>query len=193
MKALEGFKDVFVLTLIAVAAAAALSYTHLSTKEKIASVKAQAHKRALKSVLPFLQKDFKEENYEFKGKTYKLYCVYNGEQFLGAALELVATKGYAGNIVFLLGVNDSEKVSGFSILYSQETPGLGSKAQNKKFWKQFVDKSLASFRFAVQKDGGDVVAITASTITSRALSDEINQGLVMYHAFLQQKIIKKNN
>ena len=71
----------------------------------------------------------------------------------------------------MVGVLPDGTVYNTSVLECSETPGLGAKCQDaaSAFRKQFegfpADKSLTE-----KKDGGDVDAITASTITSRAFT-----------------------
>ena len=70
-----------------------------------------------------------------------------------------------------------------SVLSHSETPGLGANMTGK-FKDQFVDKNPASFTLKVTKDGGDVDAITAATITSRAFSKAVDKA---YQAFEANK------
>ena len=59
-----------------------------------------------------------------------------------------------------------------------------------KFKDQFVDKNPASYKLTVTKDGGDVDAITAATITSRAFSKAVDKA---YQAFMAYKVNFINN
>ena len=66
-----------------------------------------------------------------------------------------------------------------AVLDQKETPGLGDKMKTK--WKdQFNEKHPTTFKLAVKKDGGDVDAITASTITSRAFCDAVTRAYEGY-------------
>jgi electron transport complex protein RnfG len=70
------------------------------------------------------------------------------------------------------------------VISHAETPGLGEKMQKNKsdFSVQFMGKNPADFKLAVKKDRGDVDAITASTITSRAYCDAVQRA---YNGFEQ--------
>jgi len=70
------------------------------------------------------------------------------------------------------------------VLEHKETPGLGDKMQkNKSPWsEQFNGKNPTSFKLAVEKDGGDVDAITAATISSRAYTDAVKRACETYLA-----------
>ena len=106
---------------------------------------------------------------------------------LGAAVEST-TMGFGGYLKVLVGFDDEGKIKGYTILQTSETPGLGLKA-DKWFQRDgkgnIIGKNPASGKLAVSKDGGDVDAITASTITSRAFLKAINQA---YTAYTHQKI-----
>jgi electron transport complex protein RnfG len=78
----------------------------------------------------------------------------------------------------LVGVNAGGIISGVKIQEHTDTPGLGANAASPKyyvdraagitFYGQFAGKSITD-PFEVKRNG-DVQAITASTITSRAVS-----------------------
>jgi electron transport complex protein RnfG len=88
----------------------------------------------------------------------------------GAAVES-STMGFGGDLKVLVGFSADGKILGYTILASSETPGLGAKA-DKWFQKDgkgnIIGKNPGTAALTVSKDGGDVDAITASTITSRA-------------------------
>lgn len=104
-------------------------------------------------------------------------------QFLGAAVES-STMGFGGDLKVLVGFDAVGKVLGYTILQHAETPGLGAKA-DKWFQKDgkgnIIGRSMdAAKPLTVNKDGGDVDAITASTITSRAFLKAVNQAYAVY-------------
>ncbi|MES0490877.1 MAG: RnfABCDGE type electron transport complex subunit G [Leptospirales bacterium] len=178
-------KDVLILVLIATFSGLLLSGTYILTKKDIAKAKIEKQKKALKAVMPFLGNNpYEKIVYKYQENTINIFTVTENENFLGAALELKTKKGYSGWIVFYLGVDADGKVTGMYITESKETPGLGDKAKDKKWWGQFVGKSKEDFIFKVEKDKGDVVSITASTITSRAITNASDQGLDLYKDFL---------
>jgi len=96
----------------------------------------------------------------------------------GAVLR-VSRAGYGGPIKMMVGVGVDGKITGVKILQHTETPGLGANAASPSyfvnrangitFYGQFKEKSVND-RFAVKED---VTAITASTITSKAVSDAV--------------------
>lgn len=89
----------------------------------------------------------------------------------------VAPKGYAGEIKIMVGIEKpSMKITGVKILSQQETPGLGAKCTEPAFLNQFLSKELRQ-ELVVSKDAKkpeEIQAITASTITSKAVVSGIN-------------------
>ncbi len=106
---------------------------------------------------------------------------------LGAAVESTV-QGFGGELKVLAGFDKEGVISGYTILQSSETPGLGAKA-NQWFQKDgkgnIIGLSPRNKELSVSKDGGTVDAITASTITSRAFLRAVNQA---YHAYVARKV-----
>lgn len=103
--------------------------------------------------------------------------------FVGAAVESTVM-GFGGNLKTLVGFGRGNKILGYTVLQSSETPGLGAKA-DKWFQKDgpgsIVGRNLTGRNLLeVKKDGGDIDAITASTITSRAFLNAVNNAYLAY-------------
>lgn len=106
-------------------------------------------------------------------------------KFIGSAIESTVG-GFGGDLKVLVGFDGEGKILGYTILQTAETPGLGAKA-DKWFQKDGkgniigrqmdIDKPLS-----VKKDGGDVDAITASTITTKAFLKAVNQAYAVYES-----------
>lgn len=109
---------------------------------------------------------------------------------LGVAVEST-TMGFGGDLKVLVGFDDNGKVLGYTLLQHAETPGLGAKA-DKWFLEgskgNIVGKCPGDKPLKVTKDGGEVDAITASTITSRAFLLAVNQAYEAYQS--AQKVEK---
>ena len=90
---------------------------------------------------------------------------------------------FGGGLTIMVGISPAGKVLGYSVLETHETPGLGAKAAQ---WFQKGEKgdifgrNLKEKELVVSKDGGDVDAITASTITSRAFLRAVNAAYKAY-------------
>jgi electron transport complex protein RnfG len=82
----------------------------------------------------------------------------------------------------MVGFKPDGTIHNISVLDHAETPGLGSKIEkSSSSWsEQFNGKNPTDFQLQVRKDGGDVDAITAATISSRAYCDAVQKA---YKAF----------
>lgn len=100
---------------------------------------------------------------------------------LGAAIEST-TLGFGGDLKVLVGFDPKGDILGYTLLEHAETPGLGAKADTwfQKDGKASIIGKNPSSPLTVSKDGGDVDAITASTITSRAFLKAVNQAYDVY-------------
>ncbi|MBR1416005.1 MAG: RnfABCDGE type electron transport complex subunit G [Prevotella sp.] len=109
----------------------------------------------------------------------RTFIVYNNEK--GAAVQS-STMGFGGELKVLVGFDQEGNILGYTLLEHQETPGLGAKADQ---WFQegqkgnIIGKNPAE-PLTVSKDGGQVDAITASTITSRAFLLAVNNAYNAY-------------
>lgn len=95
-------------------------------------------------------------------------------QYIIGYVAVASSKGYGDNIQIMIGVNLNLEITGIEILSQSETAGLGANCENTSWLAQFVGKSGT---LAVSKDGGDIDAITAATITSRAVTSAVNKAL----------------
>ena len=86
----------------------------------------------------------------------------------------VLPSGVGGTIDLMVGVDNEGVVTGISVLSLSESPGLGANAKEEWFQEQFVGVTAP---VAVTKDGGQIEAITSSTITSRAVSDGVTAAI----------------
>ncbi len=99
------------------------------------------------------------------------------ERSVNGYIYTVNPQGYSGQIVLMVGISHpAAQITGVKILQQTETPGLGSKCAEPDFIGQFTGKTLAQ-PLSVSKKAespGEVQAITASTITSKAVVGGIN-------------------
>ena len=154
------------LTAIALVAAFALAAINGVTEEPIAQAQEAKVQAAIKAVLP----DFdKLEAKDIDGN--KCNIAYDAQgNVVGAAIEAGNDNGFGGHLQVMVGFDKEGNVYGYSILESHETPGLGAKAGEwfQKDGKGSIIGRNPSTALTVKKDGGDVDAISGSTITSRA-------------------------
>jgi electron transport complex protein RnfG len=163
------------LVLVCLVAAFALSRVYLVTKPVIEQQKIDATKRALTEVLPAAA-SFSER------KPGQLWYGLDGDGNKVGIVFKVAPRGYAGPVETMAGVDLDGRVVGIRIASPaegmRETPGLGLKARESWFTAQFGGKSAGDLR--LKKDGGTIDAISAATITSRAVTNGLADGLRRY-------------
>ncbi len=180
---------VFVLFVVAAVAGLALGYVYNITKEPIALAKKAKIEAAIKVVLPefdSIQSTYKVMSYDGT-KTKDSLVFFNATKdgkYVGTAVNTYTMMGFSGLIKLMVGFKPDGTIHKISVLEHKETPGLGTKMSTPKFIDQFNDKNPANFNVKVKKDGGDVDAITAATISSRAFSDAANRA---YLTFKQNK------
>lgn len=163
------------LTLVCSIAAASLAQVYKITKVRIDRNMIELEKKKLKEVLPSAV-SFDEGQVDGK----KVFTGKDTEgRVVGTAFN-VAPQGYAGPINTLIGVDSERKVTAISItkLDQKETPGLGTKIAEPKFRDRFNGKEGDALK--LKKDGGSIDAITAATISSRAVANGVFEGVEWY-------------
>ncbi len=178
-----------VLTGVTAISVALLAYVNELTKGPIAEANAKTLNEALKQVLPeFTNNPVGESDTIFSEKDGKkvvdfiVYPAKKGEEWVGSAVESKAM-GFGGELKVLVGFDAEGKIYNYSLLAHAETPGLGSKAAD--WFKEGNKGSIKGMspgegELKVSKDGGQVDAITASTITSRAFLKAVNKAYEAY-------------
>ena len=180
-----------VLTLFAVTflSSAALGYVYELTKEPKAAADLAKKNNAIKEVLPEYDNNPLAEKYEISTSDgYKLVCypAKKDGKLVGTAIETFTNKGFSGIIKLMVGFLPDGTIYDISVVEQKETPGLGNKIEKSKsdFSEQFKGKDPKVFKLQVKKDGGDVDAITAATISSRAFCDALSRA---YNAYMASK------
>lgn len=187
------------LTAIALIAAGLLAMINNVTKEPIQQSQEQKKVDAIKAVLPSFDKI--EQDSANNLTIHKAYKT-NGE-FVGAAVESLSKNGFGGEIKVMVGFDTEGNITEYSVLDQKETPGLGTKmvdwfrpqAQKEKSLiekifgyevksvekqSSIIGKNPAKNNLTVSKDGGEIDAITASTISSRAFLESVQAAYNAY-------------
>ena len=183
-----------VLVGVAVVVGFILAYVNHVTEgpiaEKAKATLAQGIKDVMKvDGIQVTKEDTVKTNVDGKDLTYIVHETSDKSgKPVGAAVESTTT-GFGGDLKVLVGFDHDGKITGYTILESSETPGLGAKAE--KWFQNTADGgkggkscviglSPKDGELKVSKDGGQVDAITASTITSRAFLKAINEAYAAY-------------
>lgn len=169
------------LVLITAVASAALAGVYTMTQQSIADVQNNKKQQAIQSVLPGFSGDLQRTAVLLDGDQDSVYVslAFQDEACVGAAVETYTNKAFGGTFTLMVGFDNEGNITGTEVIKAAETPGLGDKINKGKsdFSKQFVtmNPSDENFELMVKKDGGQVDAITAATISSRAFCDAVNR------------------
>ena len=175
---------VITLASITLVSSALLGVVYALTKGPIDAAQVAKINNAISKVVPAFDNNPSAEKFEkeLEGKSYIVYPAKSGGEVVGYAVESFTTGGFGGRIVLMVGFNIDGTINNTAVLSHAETPGLGDKMIEGKsnFSVQFQGKNPQDFKLLVKKDGGDVDAITASTITSRAFCDAVTAAWEVY-------------
>jgi len=177
---------VITLFVVTAVAALALAYVHKITEEPIRKAQEAKLKKALTQVLPQFDSIVTTKVKPVDGPdSLTFYRATKGGENIGTAVKTYTNKGFSGHFEILVGFQPDGTIINTAVLKHTETPGLGDKMDAKKsnFPLQFMGKNPADFKLAVTKDGGDVDAITAATISSRAFCDAVDRA---YKTFMKE-------
>ncbi|WP_461247096.1 RnfABCDGE type electron transport complex subunit G [Treponema sp. R6D11] len=163
---------------------AALSFVYNKTYEAIEKQKNKVQEEAMKELLPKAS-SFQEIQAEFTGSIKAVYEGYYETEKLDDRVMVgyifkLSPAGYGGEIDFLAGVSilDEREITGIRILRHSETPGLGALAVKKDFYGQFSGRDLSPLRVSKSSPRRDEIqAITSATITSRAITNAVNEAV----------------
>lgn len=189
----SSFKNMFLsLSLICLSVAILLAQVNKMTAKPIADAKAMKLRNAISEVVPEFDNDPTAEVFSMptgQGDSLLIYPAKKGSQIVGYALNTFSNNGFSGNIQIMVGFDTKHKIINYSILQHAETPGLGSKMSEwfkdtTKPSQSVIGRDLSKGPLAVSKDGGEIDAITASTITSRAFMEAVNKA---YDTYLETK------
>ena len=176
---------VLVLGLVCLACSAVLGGAYVITKAPIEAAAAAKTQAAVAQVLPHF------ETLEYNADAH-YYTAKDGEAVVGYAIESTVV-GFGGPLSLMVGVTVDGVVYNTSVLSHSETPGLGAKCStDAKFVDQWRGFDPAVKKLSVKKDGGDVDAITASTITSRAYTLAVENALKVFDGLEPDEVIEED-
>ncbi|MDR0668790.1 MAG: RnfABCDGE type electron transport complex subunit G [Treponema sp.] len=159
------------LAVFAVAACVMLAFVYAGTEDIIEANQQKDTEEALKELFPGAGSPREITGIQSPDPAVTIerqYEVPQGGEIAGVALQ-VSRSSYGGPIKLLVGVSADSTITGVKILEHKDTPGLGANAASPSYTGQFTGKRVAD-PFKVK---ADVEAITAATITSRAVADAV--------------------
>ncbi len=199
-KKVSVFRLCITLGLLASIAAGLLACVNNLTKDAIAKTQTKKTNKFLSYILPNFDNDPAKEILYLTSndnRKIKYYIAKKNNQIVGIAGEATSNKGFGGDITVMVGMNMQGVIKQVIVSKQNETAGLGTNVTDRKrsltiwdifgmgdkvddtklpsnvFLDGFTGKVLKNDneKWEVEKDGGDVVAVTGATITSRAVTD----------------------
>ncbi len=176
------------LAIICLTVAVLLAQVNKMTAKPIAEARAMKLQNAIGEVVPAFDNDPVAEAYSMPvgtGDSLLVYPAKMGDKVVGYALNSSSNNGFNGEIQIMVGFDMEDRIINYAVLQHAETPGLGSKMtewfkNQEKPSQSVIGRDLSQGTLTVSKDGGNVDAITASTITSRAFLEAINKAYLAY-------------
>ena len=182
--------SLFGITLIS---SALLGTVYNLTKEKIDAAKeAKKLKSISKVIMPGNTNSPAQDMFKIltpEKKELECYPAKKGDKITSIAVKTYSPLGFSGNISLMIGFLPDGTIHKVTVVEQKETPGLGTKIEKPKFLKQFENKNPKSAKLQVKKDGGEIDAITAATISSRAFCDAVDRA---YKSFMTYQNLNSN-
>ncbi len=172
---------VLVLFTITLLSSAAVGGVYMITQEPIAQAKQAAVNNALKQVLPAFETTT-SQTIEVGALPIVAHTATVADKTVGYAIESISKNGFGGAVRLMVGFDTEGNIININVLEQKETPGLGTKMadEGNLLHSSLVGKNAGKVNLTVKKDGGDIDALTAATISSRAYAEAV---AVAYEAF----------
>ncbi len=173
---------------ITIVAAGLLSWIYTITEQPIEQAKLDKQIEAVSAVTPPFDNDPVAEAIDVtpvgESTPLKVFPARKDGSLVGAAVESYSGAGFSGDIKLIYGFDIDGNVTGYAVMEHAETPGLGAK-MDEWFRAEGTAHNVIGLNptqgaLTVSKDGGQVDAITAATITSRAFLDALNRASVAF-------------
>ncbi len=195
-------KDTLILFAITLVAGLGLGFVYNVTSDARASQKEKTKVAAYEAVMPGLE-NFEVQDVDFSKaeefiadkvkkdesenaispiKTYNasidevVLAIDKDGNGLGYIVTVTDSEAYGGSLQMTVGVLSDGTVKGISYLSINETPGLGMKAKEESFIKQFTNKKVSFFKYnkASASADNEINAISSATITTNAITHAVN-------------------
>lgn len=175
------------LVVIALLSAFILAKVQIFTKEPIQKAKDSRQLEAISAVVnEFDNNPFDEKMIIYTpGKKHKLelYPARKEGVVNSFAVKTYSNAGFGGRLELIVGFYIDGSIKGFRVIEHHETPGLGSKINEPRFQEQFNGFNPNKQKFKVRQDGGEIDAVTAATISSRAVINAVQRAVDAYNNF----------
>lgn len=153
------------LLMVCLVSAGLLAGVYELTKADIAKAEQNKQENALKGVLPEFD-TIKTDSIEGA----PVFKAFKDDKYVGVAT-IASAMGFSDQIIIMVGLDKANNIVNYEVLSQKETPGLGTKCVD--WFKNQINGKSIDTDFKVKQDGGDVDAITAATISSRAFLNAV--------------------
>lgn len=182
------------LGIITIVAAALLAGVYSLTEQPIKAAALNKQIEAISAVTPEFNNDPVAEAIDItpegESTPLKVFPAKKDGQLVGAAVESYSLAGFSGEIRLIYGFDSNGNITGYEVMSHAETPGLGAKMdewfRSPEGSRNVIGLNPATANMTVKKDGGDIDAITAATITSRAFLDALTRASKAYVKLQEQ-------
>lgn len=197
------FKDTLVLTCITLAAGLLLGIVYQVTRDPIrrnelqknleSYQKAFSDAKSIDTTDELLKKvEARQNELNTNGSVYGniilneiLIAKGEGGEQIGYVISVTTHDGYGGDITLSVGIDSNDKITGMEITSMNESPGLGSKANDEPFKSQYSGKNASEFKVVKGASGeNEIDAITGATITSNAVTNAVNEATASLKAVI---------
>lgn len=180
------------LGVITIVAGALLGGMYAITKEPIEAGESRQLTEAIAKVAPAFDNDPEKQKEVIKidGTDATVYPAFKDGKLVGAAVSATTMTGFSGEVTTLCGFDEKGDVIDYSVIRHAETPGLGAKMEQ---WfrdptaaRSVIGKNPSVQNFYVTKDkdqNGQIDAITAATISSRAFLLTLREAYMAYRDY----------
>ncbi len=187
----ENLRLGFTLLIITAIAALFLGVANAATKDAIA-MNSRINSEDLAALLPGSD-SIKTSEVKAEGAVSEVLEAYSGDELKGYVIK-VASKGFHGDIEFMVAINNEGMQTGIKILSQSETPGVGAKIELPEFQEKFKDKSteeeLKVVKTASSKEN-EIEGITGATISSNAVVAGINEAVNFYKSAIKGMAVEE--
>lgn len=176
--------DAWLVLLLAVGIGAALAGVQVSLNDRIVANQRNKTLSRIPIVVPGAVQEMTRELTLDEQTVYR--AIDRDDKQVGWVVR-ASGNGYADKIELLIGLSaDAATVTGIAVLKHSETPALGDKIVEPAFRDQFAGQATDQ-PVRVVKDGGQIVSVTAATVSSRTVCDIVNKAVAQWKTKLAAK------
>lgn len=184
------------LGIIGIVAGGLLGGMYAITKDPISKAEKKQLTESISEVSPSFNNSPEEDcdTVKINDKDFVIYPALENGKLNGAAVLGYTMEGFSGEVAVLCGFDAGGNVIDYRVIRHAETPGLGAKMEE---WfhdptgaRSVIGKNPSVQSFYVTKDkdkAGEIDAITAATISSRAFLGVMRDAYMAYREYASSK------